>query len=156
MTTTGAKEGTEVKDNGSEDKKDTENKEKKEIKEENNEIKPSFSQNNVSKSTVLVDNDQQLDVVTNVLKNIHASFYSSYDKKEENISVQNIMKTMRYKVLSGKKILFSSVIPLNRDPYTTDIWNLTIMFGGTINANVHPDLTHVVAGKVDIKFYIII
>jgi len=145
MITTEMNEDSEVKDNNSEDKKDTEN---KETKQENNVNKPPISQNNVAKSTVLVDNDHQLDVVINVLKNIHTSFYSSYDKKEENISVQNIMKTMRHKVLSGKKILFSSVIPLNQDPYTTDIWNLTLLFGGTPYTTVQPDLTHVVAGKV--------
>jgi len=135
------KETGDNKEKTGDEKKEGDNKEesKEKGKEEEKVANPVPEQSAVAKSTVLVDNDHELEVVKGVLKNIHKTFYDSYDNKEENVSVQNIMKNMRHKVLSGKNILFSSVIPLNQDPYTTDIWNLTILFGGkpytTVNQN---------------------
>ncbi|KAG4106103.1 hypothetical protein H8356DRAFT_923782 [Neocallimastix lanati (nom. inval.)] len=136
-------------ENENKEKEESINKENNEVKNENGDKngKPVSEQMITSKNTILIDNDHELEVVKNVLKNIHKTFYTSYDNKESDVSVQNIMKTMRHKVLSGKNILFSSVIPLNQDPYSTDIWNLTIMFGGTPYTKVVQELTHVVAGK---------
>jgi len=146
------KETTDGQEKTGDEKKEGEDK----GKEENKAVNPIPEQSAVAKSTVLIDNDHELEVVKGVLKNIHKTYYDSYDKKEENISVQNIMKNMRHKVLGGKNILFSSVIPLNQDPYTTDIWNLTILFGGNPYTAVKPELTHVVAGKVIITYMLYI
>jgi len=129
MATDDKKENSDEKIKKEENNNSSEKEESKETndskKDENNEVKNEINNSNdklntgeitSSKNTVLVDNDHELEVVKNVLKDIHKSFYTSYDNKETDVSVQKILKTMRHKILNGKNILFSSVIPLNQDP----------------------------------------
>lgn len=60
---------------------------------------------------------------------------------------QRIIPAIRSAVLSGVHILFSSVIPLDTPPQSTEIWRLAYMFGATCHVELVPKVTHVVAAK---------
>jgi len=62
--------------------------------------------------------------------------------------VQRIIPRLRSEVFEGVHILFSSVIPLDTQPETTEIWRLAHMFGARVSTELKSDITHVVAAKV--------
>ena len=49
---------------------------------------------------------------------------------------------------AGFRIVFSSVIPLDVPPETTDIWRTAVAFGAECYRELNPRITHVVANKV--------
>lgn len=55
---------------------------------------------------------------------------------------------MRLKTLNGAHIVFSSVIPLDTKPETTEIWKVAHMFGARCYTELNNLTTHVVAAKV--------
>jgi len=65
--------------------------------------------------------------------------------------VQRIIPRLRSEVFEGVHILFSSVIPLDTQPETTEIWRLAHMFGARVSTELKSDITHVVAAKVSSK-----
>ncbi|KAG5652920.1 hypothetical protein H0H81_003063 [Sphagnurus paluster] len=60
---------------------------------------------------------------------------------------QEIIPRIRTEVLEGVHILFSSVIPLDTRPESTEIWKMAHMFGARVSTELKPDITHVVAAK---------
>jgi RNA polymerase II subunit A-like phosphatase len=58
---------------------------------------------------------------------------------------------LRAEVFEGVRILFSSVIPLDTNPETTEIWRMARMFGAQCSTELTTDVTHVVAAKVYIS-----
>lgn len=58
---------------------------------------------------------------------------------------------MRDRTLHGVHILFSSVIPLDTRPETTEIWKVALMFGGQCYTELSSHITHVVAAKVRVS-----
>jgi len=55
---------------------------------------------------------------------------------------------MRTDTLQGVHILFSSVIPLDTKPESTEIWKVAHMFGAECYTELSSRITHVVAAKV--------
>jgi hypothetical protein len=55
---------------------------------------------------------------------------------------------MRVDTLKDVHILFSSVIPLDTKPESTEIWRVAHMFGATCYSELSSMVTHVVAAKV--------
>jgi RNA polymerase II subunit A-like phosphatase len=55
---------------------------------------------------------------------------------------------MRMDTLQGVHILFSSVIPLDTKPESTEIWKVAHMFGAQCYTELSSRITHVVAAKV--------
>ncbi|KAI8580503.1 hypothetical protein K450DRAFT_237359 [Umbelopsis ramanniana AG] len=111
----------------------------------------SLSQN----QPVLVDNDEELDKILEILKEVHRKFYEDYDKAMK-ISpshrimpdVTTLLPDMKANILEGTVLLFSSVIPLGQDPQQSDIWRLAVSFGAQCTPELTGRVTHVVAGKV--------
>ena len=62
--------------------------------------------------------------------------------------VQIIIPGLRLRTFDGVHILFSSVIPLDTRPESTDIWNLAEAFGATCHTELSSEVTHLVAAKV--------
>jgi len=62
--------------------------------------------------------------------------------------VQIIIPGLRLQTFDGLHMLFSSVIPLDTRPESTDIWNLAEAFGATCHAELSSQVTHLVAAKV--------
>ena len=61
---------------------------------------------------------------------------------------QIIIPGLRLQTFDGLHILFSSVIPLDTRPETTDIWNLAEAFGASCHTELSSEVTHLVAAKV--------
>jgi len=61
---------------------------------------------------------------------------------------QIIIPGLRLQTFDGLHILFSSVIPLDTRPETTDIWNLAEAFGASCHTELSGEVTHLVAAKV--------
>jgi hypothetical protein len=62
-----------------------------------------------------------------------------------------IISRMRAETLNGVYILFSSVIPLDTRPESTDIWRMSHMFGARCLTELTGEITHVVAEKVRVS-----
>ena len=62
--------------------------------------------------------------------------------------MQRIIPRLRSDVFEGVHILFSSVIPLDTKPETTEVWRMAHMFGAYCSTELTNDITHVVAAKV--------
>jgi RNA polymerase II subunit A-like phosphatase len=61
---------------------------------------------------------------------------------------QIIIPGLRLQTFDGLHILFSSVIPLDTRPESTDIWNLAEAFGASCHTELSSEVTHLVAAKV--------
>ena len=61
---------------------------------------------------------------------------------------QIIIPGLRLQTFDGLHLLFSSVIPLDTRPETTDIWNLAEAFGASCHTELSSEVTHLVAAKV--------
>ncbi|KAH8547760.1 TFIIF-interacting CTD phosphatase [Umbelopsis sp. PMI_123] len=114
-------------------------------------------QNEMSQSQnqpLLVDNDEELDKILEILKEVHYKFYEEYDKAMKLTpnarvmpDVTTLLPNMKADVLKGTVLLFSSVIPLGQDPQQSDIWRLAVSFGAQCTPELTGRVTHVVAGK---------
>jgi len=64
------------------------------------------------------------------------------------VLLQAIIPAIRQMTFAGLRIVFSSVIPLDVPPETTDIWRTAVAFGAECYKELNPRVTHVVANKV--------
>ena len=62
---------------------------------------------------------------------------------------------MRSDTLKDVHILFSSVIPLDTKPESTEIWRVAHMFGAKCYTELSSQVTHVVAAKVEALYHIL-
>ena len=65
--------------------------------------------------------------------------------------LQAIIPAIRQMTFAGLGIVFSSVIPLDVPPETTDIWRTATAFGAECYKELNPRVTHVVANKVGLS-----
>ena len=108
-----------------------------------------------------------------LLSEVHRRFYDAYDnrlpgsnkaankrpndsKRRGSTLVQHsatvIIPRMRAETLAGVHILFSSVIPLDMRPESSEMWRLAIGFGATCHKELTPEVTHLIAAKVRLDF----
>ncbi|PPQ64298.1 hypothetical protein CVT26_002181 [Gymnopilus dilepis] len=111
------------------------------------------------KKALLKNDDYELDRVSKLLNEVHSRFFSAYDARSPEharrktgpaakaYDVTRIIPRLRSEVFEGVHILFSSVIPLDTVPETTDIWRMAHMFGARVSTELKSDITHVVAAK---------
>ncbi|KIM70352.1 hypothetical protein SCLCIDRAFT_101744 [Scleroderma citrinum Foug A] len=111
------------------------------------------------RKALLKNDDTELNRVGNLLGEVHREFYASYDsdRTEERerhhtgiskpYDVTQIIPQMRRRTLQGVHILFSSVIPLDTRPETTEIWKVAHLFGGQCYTELSGHITHLVAAK---------
>ncbi|KAJ8596296.1 hypothetical protein M405DRAFT_757888 [Rhizopogon salebrosus TDB-379] len=116
----------------------------------------------VSRKPLLKNDDVELQRVGALLEEVHRRFFTSYDsrspedrgkKRRSSLSrpkaydVTRIIPQMRMDTLQGVHILFSSVIPLDTKPESTEIWKVAHMFGAQCYTELSSRITHVVAAK---------
>ncbi|TFY63298.1 hypothetical protein EVG20_g6374, partial [Dentipellis fragilis] len=118
------------------------------------------------RKALLKNDDAELQRVKKLLDEVHRRFFNAYDKrlsdnakgthanlkKRRNSSALNydatiIIPRIRMETLAGVHILFSSVIPLDTKPETTEIWRMAHAFGATCHTELSSQVTHVVAAK---------
>lgn len=105
---------------------------------------------------LLKNDDTELQRVGKLLDDVHATFYKDYDDYKQKRhhkgrsaphDVTKIIPKIRKETLQGVNIVFSSVIPLDTRPETTEIWNTALMFGAQCFTDLSPSITHLVAAK---------
>ncbi|KAI0073946.1 hypothetical protein K474DRAFT_1666016 [Panus rudis PR-1116 ss-1] len=120
----------------------------------------------VVRKALLRNDDIELVRVRNLLDEVHRRFYNAFDAKdldqEQNKSSQKrkrkdpsqvpydvraIIPQIRMHTFEGVHILFSSVIPLDVNPESTEIWRTALAFGAKCYRELNPKITHVVAAK---------
>ncbi|KAG6874388.1 hypothetical protein C0995_015124 [Termitomyces sp. Mi166 len=110
------------------------------------------------RKALLKNDDVELERVSKILREVHSRFFNSYDSHKDRgtlgkrrekppYDVTKIIPRIRSEVLEGVHLLFSSVIPLDTRPESTEIWKMAHMFGGRCSTELKPDITHVVAAK---------
>ncbi|KAI6031553.1 hypothetical protein BKA83DRAFT_26767 [Pisolithus microcarpus] len=118
-----------------------------------------------SRKALLKNDDIELKRVGDLLESVHRWFYTAYDSysAEEHkhkrtlpptgipsakpYDVTQIIPRMRERTLEGVHILFSSVIPLDTQPDTSEVWKVACMFGAKCYQELSARVTHVVAAK---------
>ncbi|KAF7436339.1 Carboxy-terminal domain (CTD) phosphatase [Pleurotus ostreatus] len=114
------------------------------------------------RKALLKNDDFELERLTKLLDEVHKQFYSAYESRPQDdktrrgrrresmnvlYDVTRIIPRIRADVFKGVHILFSSVIPLDTKPETTEIWRLAHMFGAKVSTELTSEVTHVVAAK---------
>ncbi|KAF8079106.1 hypothetical protein FPV67DRAFT_95819 [Lyophyllum atratum] len=110
------------------------------------------------RKALLKNDDMELERVSKLLDEVHERFFDSYDshaarkvagkrREKPSYDVTRIIPRIRMEVLEGVHILFSSVIPLDTRPESTEIWKMAHMFGAICSTELKPEITHVVAAK---------
>ncbi|KAL0491259.1 hypothetical protein AKO1_009971 [Acrasis kona] len=92
------------------------------------------------------ERDEQMTVVTNMLKRIHEQFFDLHSAADDELDVKSLLSQDKHKVLKNTHLLFSGLIPLNTSPHEHPIWKKAIEFGATCATEFDADkVTHVVA-----------
>ncbi|KAI9444894.1 hypothetical protein H4582DRAFT_2108679 [Lactarius indigo] len=111
------------------------------------------------RKALLKNDDTELQRVKRLLDTVHQQFYEAYDDrlpkagKAKSTSRAKPSASVPYDTrvgcrrLIGLHILFSSVIPLDTRPESTDVWNLAEAFGATCHTELSGEVTHLVAAK---------
>ncbi|KAF8260723.1 hypothetical protein EI94DRAFT_1747641 [Lactarius quietus] len=116
------------------------------------------------RKALLKNDDTELRRIKRLLDAVHQQFYEAYDNRlpekgktklasKANPSASVLYDTriiipgLRLQTFDGLHILFSSVIPLDTRPESTDIWNLAEAFGATCYTELSSAVTHLVAAK---------
>ncbi|KAF8628253.1 hypothetical protein AX15_004028 [Amanita polypyramis BW_CC] len=106
------------------------------------------------RKALLKNDDHELDRVSKFLGEVHRRFFAAYDtrqkehrRKKVTYDVTKIIPQIRTEVLAGVHVLFSSVIPLDTRPETTEIWRMALMFGARCSTELNNEVTHVVSAK---------
>ncbi|THH33114.1 hypothetical protein EUX98_g1053 [Antrodiella citrinella] len=116
----------------------------------------------VARKALLKNDDIELTRVQNLLDEVHRRFFVSYSGREKapagtkrkrpskapvEYDVRIIIPQLRQLTLDGVHILFSSVIPLDTRPESTEIWRTALAFGAQCYTELNSRITHVVAAK---------
>ncbi|KAH9081749.1 hypothetical protein EDB83DRAFT_2502993 [Lactarius deliciosus] len=116
------------------------------------------------RKALLKNDDTELRRVKRLLDTVHQQFYEAYeDRRPEKGKTKSTSKAkpsasvlydtriiipgLRLRTFDGLHILFSSVIPLDARPESTDVWNLAEAFGATCHIELSGEVTHLVAAK---------
>ncbi|KAH9486412.1 RNA polymerase II subunit A C-terminal domain phosphatase [Psilocybe cubensis] len=120
---------------------------------------PSPKPEKMHKKALLKNDDYELERIGKLLNEVHTRFFTAYDTRRANenakakaaaakaYDVTRIIPRIRSEVFEGVHILFSSVIPLDTKPETTEIWRMAHMFGAQCSTELTSNITHVVAAK---------
>ncbi|KAJ8514480.1 hypothetical protein ONZ45_g7970 [Pleurotus djamor] len=127
-----------------------------------NEVPPDTSKEKHARKALLKNDDCELERVGSLLDEIHKQFYAAYEARPQDdkgprgrgkealktlYDVTRIIPRLRSEVFKGVHILFSSVIPLDTNPESTEIWRMARMFGAKVSTELTGEITHVVAAK---------
>ncbi|KIJ21963.1 hypothetical protein PAXINDRAFT_105638 [Paxillus involutus ATCC 200175] len=117
------------------------------------------------RKALLKNDDVELRRVGELLEEVHRRFFAAYNQRSpegrnkkrgmgtekprssKSYDVTQIIPEMRLRTLDGVHIVFSSVIPLDTKPESTEIWKVAHMFGARCYTELNNRTTHVVAAK---------
>ncbi|KAH9913331.1 uncharacterized protein BXZ73DRAFT_92977 [Epithele typhae] len=116
------------------------------------------------RKALLKNDDIELARVQRILEFVHDQFYVAFEARKPDEShrspkkkkrqpdsvdydVRRIIPAMRMATLEGVHLLFTSVIPLETRPETSEIWKTATAFGAQCYTEISSRLTHVVTNK---------
>ncbi|VVC44576.1 Hypothetical protein CINCED_3A002193 [Cinara cedri] len=113
------------------------------------------------KNVVNKDNDDQVEVeeeddyllyLEDILKNLHKEYFKEYDQKCEFYGkevevpdMKRIIPTYRSKILAGKKLVFSGLVPTPVPLTESRAYKVAQLLGAEVTEKLEPDTTHLVA-----------
>ncbi|EPX72953.1 CTD phosphatase Fcp1 [Schizosaccharomyces octosporus yFS286] len=103
--------------------------------------------------SLLHEGDKELLHLERILTRIHQAYYDEESRNENqknkvHANVERIIPSMKSKVLKGCRILFSGVIPLGIDVFSSDIAKWAMSFGAQIVLDFDQSPTHLIAAKI--------
>jgi len=91
------------------------------------------------------DRDDELLALSKALLDLHKRFFALVERNLQ-ASMKVVISTKKREVLGRVVILFSGVIPLEKNPRRSDLWRLAESFGALCTDTLDiPNVTHVVA-----------
>ncbi|KAJ2794498.1 CTD phosphatase Fcp1, partial [Coemansia helicoidea] len=104
------------------------------------------------KSPFLGIDDCELEMLHQLLRRMHASYYVQFDAtgREDPPDLADILTAEKKRVLAGTTIVFSAAFPIvpgSPPPHQTELWNCAQHFGARCELEITSETTHVVAGK---------
>ncbi|THH12706.1 hypothetical protein EW146_g7438, partial [Bondarzewia mesenterica] len=141
--------------------------------EEKSKKKETPSKEKHVRKALLRNDDVELQRVATLLDEVHKRFFDAYDRRPPDshgrkhhgnakkpsstvpafrpsripYDATQIIPRIRMETLKGVHIVFSSVIPLDTRPESTEIWRMANAFGATCHTELSSEVTHVVAAK---------
>ncbi|KAI0319033.1 hypothetical protein OF83DRAFT_1241216 [Amylostereum chailletii] len=117
-----------------------------------------------ARKALLRNDDTELVRVKRFLDEVHGRFYDAYEKRAPGqdthpranrrrpsapvpYSATYIIPRLRSETLTGVHILFSSVIPLDMKPESSEMWRMASAFGARCHTELSNEVTHLVANK---------
>lgn len=98
------------------------------------------------------EEDDYLLYLEDILKNLHKEYFKEYDQKcqsnGKDIEVpdmKRIIPTYRSKILAGKKLVFSGLVPTPVPLIESQAYKVARLLGAEVTENLEPDSTHLVA-----------
>jgi len=105
------------------------------------------------RQALLKSDDGELERVKLLLTEVHRRFFNKYERSfkgarvDPEYDVRVIIPQIKTETFAGTHLLFSSVIPLEVDPQTSDVWRMAQQFGAACYSELSPRLTHLVTAK---------
>lgn len=122
---------------------------------------PDSEDNKKNEVVIKDDDDDQVEVeeeddyllyLEDILKNLHKEYFKEFDQKSEfygnNAEVpdmKRIIPTYRSKILAGKKLVFSGLVPTPVPLTESRAYKVAQLLGAEVTENFEPDTTHLVA-----------
>ncbi|KAJ8925838.1 hypothetical protein NQ315_009690 [Exocentrus adspersus] len=93
------------------------------------------------------DPDDYLIYLEDILKRIHKEFYEEYDVLEsgETPDLKKVIPLVRNQVLSGCKLAFSGLVPIDEKLKKSKAYQVARGLGATVTQDLEDDTTHLVA-----------
>ncbi|KZC10842.1 PREDICTED: RNA polymerase II subunit A C-terminal domain phosphatase [Dufourea novaeangliae] len=100
-----------------------------------------YTENNV----VDEDDDDYLLYLEDILRRIHAEFYTNFDIENGRKSLRDIIPRVRAQVLKGVHLTFSGLIPTNQKLHQSRAYKVARAFGAEVAQDLSDKTTHLVA-----------
>ena len=105
----------------------------------------------------LHESDNELQVLTGILKQVHSLFYLRFQQLETPINLQNrkihdidakhILGRIKGQVFRGFHFVFSGIIPVSQKPEKSEIWKFATTFGAQCSLDISDNTTHLIASR---------
>lgn len=109
-------------------------------------------ENEIDKQIEVEEEDDYLLYLEDILKNLHKEYFAEYDQKcklygneVEIPDMKRIIPTYRSKILAGKKLVFSGLVPTPVPLTESRAYKVARLLGSEVTENIEPDTTHLVA-----------
>ncbi|RZF41409.1 hypothetical protein LSTR_LSTR000123 [Laodelphax striatellus] len=90
------------------------------------------------------ESDDYLLYLEDILKKVHAEFYSTYDSKKD-ADLKQIVPTLKEKVLAGTRLVFSGLVPTQAALEQSKAYYIAKSLGAEVTKELDKETTHLIA-----------